>query len=374
MSHESAIRSSNPIPRVLFLLCLAGGAFYFFKHFEIHGLDRLTVHSKSASGDAIQVPYEVSDGAVTAARWRSNASNSFALTPVSTSPVSMAAGATAAGSGLPSLPASNPAGRYLKIGTWALGGFGPDKIQSAESFDRVAAVIQGYDILAVQQLRATQRDFVPQLAARASVGGRRFDFLLGPVHEASGEQLAFFFDTNRIVTDRTQLYTVADPDQRMSHDPLVGWFRAAEPPPEIAWTFSIVNVRIELPLARQETAELPRILAAVTRDGRGEDDCLLLGLFQADDVYVTATLRQAPLRAAIKGSPTDIFARHQTSNIIYHNTLTSEAIGRAGVYDFLRRENLSLADAEQVSPYLPVWAEFSPREGGELVGVGVGVN
>jgi hypothetical protein len=40
----------------------------------------------------------------------------------------------------------------------------------------------------------------------------------------------------------------------------------------------------------------------------------------------------------------------------------------------LRRENLSLADAEQVSPYLPVWAEFSPREGGELVGVGVGVN
>jgi hypothetical protein len=366
MSHESAIRLPNPLPRVLLLLCLAGGAFYFFKHFEIHGLDQVSVHSKSASSDEMQVPFSAGDGSVTAARWRSSEANSFALTPVAASsaaPVPL--------DDVPNLPVANPAGRYLRIGTWALGGFGPDKIQAPESFDRVAAVIQGYDILAVQQLRATQRDFVPQLAARASVGGRRFDFLLGPVHEPSGEQLAFFFDTNRIVTDRTQLYSVADPDQRMTHDPLVGWFRAAEPPPEIAWTFSIVNVRIELPLARQETAELPRILAAVTRDGRGEDDCLLIGLFQADDVYVTATLRQPALRAAIKGTPTDIFARHQTSNVIYHNTLTSEAIGRAGVYDFLRRENLSLADAEQVSPYLPVWAEFSPREGGELVDAGV---
>ena len=44
--------------------------------------------------------------------------------------------------------------------------------------------------------------------------------------------------------------------------------------------------------------------------------------------------------------------------------MTTEAIGRGGVVDFLRRENLSLAEAEKVSPYLPVYAEFSTREGG----------
>lgn len=353
MSDSALPSSSFSFGRALFVLGLAGGAWFFFRHFEIEGLDRLAVHPKQTFSSESSGWGSHSLTPSAAIEWSPQSSNDLVVTPVSlTSEVNESQPSVATG-------------RYLRIGTWALGGFGPDKVPSAEAFDRVANVISGYDVLAVQQLRATQRDFVPQLAARASKGGRRFDFILGPIHEPSGEQLGFFFDTNRVVTDRTQLYTVADPDQRMTHDPLVAWFRAAGLPPEVAWTFSFVNVRIELPIARQETAELPRILNAVSRDGRGEDDCLLAGLFQADDVYVLATLAQPALRTVIKGSPTDIFARHQTSNLVYNHALTTESMGRGGVFDFLRRENLSLSEAEQVSPYLPVFAEFSMREGGE---------
>ncbi len=193
---------------------------------------------------------------------------------------------------------------------------------------------------------------------------RRYEYILGEPQVPSGERLAFVFDANTVVTDRTQLYTVADPDNRLTHDPLVAWFRATAIDPRDAWTFSMVNMRIELPLARQEVAELPRIVEAVRRDGRREDDCLLAGLFQADETYLQATLARQSMEIAVKQRPTDIFARHQTSNLLYNVKTTSEAIGRAGVLDFLRQENLSLSEAETISPYLPVYAEFSPQEGG----------
>lgn len=348
----SDFSNKNTLQTTFFLVIVAGGAWFFFNHFEIQGLDHLAVHSK---------PLESTDGVdldasslTSRGNWSARLSPDLDVTPVSSLSKSVAADLT------PALPASS----NLRIATWALGGFGPEKLDSVKTIERVASVIRGFDVIAVQQLRPTQRDFVPQLLSVASGTDRRYDYVLGQVHQPSGEQLAFFFDTNRVVTDRTQLYTVADPDNRMTHDPLVAWFRANDQSPSHAWTFSFVNVRIELPLAQQEVAELPRILAAVTRDGRGEDDCLVGGLFQADDVYLLSTLAQPALRTAIRSTPTDIFARHQSSNLFYSDVMTTEAIGRGGVLDFLRRENLSLAEAEQISPYLPVYAEFSTREGG----------
>jgi len=344
---------NNPLPKMLLAIGIAAGAWYFFKNFEIQGLDNLVVNPKLPAVGGLSA-----DGSFVSAStidWSPRASSDLVVSPVST---------TLAAAESPLLVPALPATRNLRIATWALGGFGPEKLESSLVIDRVASVIREFDVIAIQQLRATQRDFIPFMLARAGGGGRRYDYVLGPVHEPSGEQLGFFFDTTRIVTDRTQLYTIADPDNRMTHDPLVGWFRASELDTKLAWTFSLVNVRIELPLARQETAELPRILNAVTRDGRGEDDCLIAGLFQADDVYLLGTLAQPSMRTAIKGTPTDIFARHQTSNIAFNDVVTTESLGRGGVVDFLRRENLSLSEAEQVSPYLPVYAEFSIREGG----------
>ncbi len=337
-------------PLAVASLVLGGG--YFFQNFQIAGLDQISVSSKIASDEVpLSSPDQISLASIQQWSGRIEPQQAEAH-QFRTSPSDTAA--------LPTLAAPS----NLKIASWALGGLGPDRIDSPETPQRVAQIIRTFDIIALQQLRLTQRDFLPQLASLASGPDRRYEYIVGEPQRPSGEQLAFVFDANRVVTDRSQLYSVADPDGRMTHDPLVAWFRAAHVDPHDAWTFSMVNVRIELPLARQEVAELPRIIEAVKRDGRREDDCLVAGLFQADDTYLHATLVRQGMEIAIKRRPTDIFARHQTSNLLYNAQSTSEAMGRADVLDFLRQQNLSLNEAERISPYLPVYAEFYPREGG----------
>jgi hypothetical protein len=51
---------------------------------------------------------------------------------------------------------------------------------------------------------------------------------------------------------------------------------------------------------------------------------------------------------------------------MFQQPATSEFTGRAGVFDIVREFNLTLDEALEVSDHLPVWAEFSVYEGGQL--------
>ena len=104
-------------------------------------------------------------------------------------------------------------------------------------------------------------------------------------------------------------------------------------------------------------------MVAIRKDGRGEDDVVLAGLFQADDAYLIPTLGGEKIQAAVSSRPTDIFGKYQTSNILVDTRMTSEYVGRGGVLDYLRLYNLNNAQAESVSSQLPVFAEFSVIEG-----------
>ncbi|MEM0925641.1 MAG: deoxyribonuclease I, partial [Planctomycetota bacterium] len=124
-----------------------------------------------------------------------------------------------------------------------------------------------------------------------------------------------------------------------------------------------VNLRVDLSRAPQEVALLPKLRSSIRTDGRGEDDVVMAGLFQADDAYLLKrTMGQGTL-AAVRSKPTDLYSRHQTSNILIDEQRTSEFIGRGGPVDFLRLFNLELAEAELVSHHLPVFADFAAREG-----------
>lgn len=358
MSHP---HSGYPVRLVLALVGLAISGIYLHQHFELHGLDQLSLHRRSGESTAGRGSFLASFLPATAAilpeepEEEEEAAEPTTLT--STAPPAR-----------PEPAAERLAPENLRIATWAMGGFSAVQANNAEVMEVFLATIQQFDIVALQQFRVVERDFLPNLMIRLQQSGRRYDYLAGPMQEpyggADAEQLVFLFDTDRVVTDRTQLYSVADTDNRLTHKPLVAWFRAAQVDPRHAWTFSLVNMRVELSRARQEVYELPRVIAAIKADGRGEDDVVVAGLFQADHVYLAATLGERNYSLAIKNKMTDIFTRHQTSNIIIDRRATTEAIGRGGVLDFLRYHNLSIAQAEQVSPYLPVYAEFSPMEGG----------
>ncbi|MGI9474719.1 MAG: deoxyribonuclease I [Rubripirellula sp.] len=354
----------NPIQVAVVVLLLVGGGWYFLRHYEIDGLDEISVSSKGdILGEETYITYRdapsvlAPDSATGTSYLPAADSNPFEATPttgktrepISTAPVTRTI-------------------QNLKVASWALDGFGPTKLSNATARQNVARVIRQFDVIALQQIASVERDLVPRLVDAINHGDGRYDYVLGhPTGpQDRPEQLAFIFDTTRVHVDRRQTYTLADPDQQMTFDPLVAWFRAAEASPTEAWTFSFVNVRVDLARAPSEVALLPEIVKAIRNDGRGEDDLVLAGLFQADDAYLLPTIEGEKMRAAVRSRPTDIFGRYQTSNLLVETATTNEYVGRGGVYDYLRTFNLNIAEAETVTSQLPVYGEFVGTEGGRF--------
>lgn len=353
----------NPIQLAVIVLLLVGGGWYFMHHYSIDGLDGVSVSAKAASQqstdyyvsyrDAPALPSDASVPALPASN-RADDENPFA--------------ASGRREVRPQGPAPIAPQQYdnLRIASWALDGFGPTKLANASARRNLARVVRSFDIVAIQQVASVERDLIPRLVEAINDGQARYDYVMGQPVGPSGrpEQLAFIFDKSKVLVDRRHTYTAADPDDQLAFEPLVAWFRAAQPSVQNAWTFSLVNVRIDLARAPSEVATLPQLLASVRRDGRSEDDVILMGLFQADDAYLLPTLGAQQYQAAVRALPTDLFGRYQTSNILIDSGSTSEYLGRGSAFDFARRLNLTTTEAETVTSQLPVYAEFCPIEGG----------
>jgi len=340
---------SNPLPNLILICILIGGGVYFALNYNVEGLDGLKIHPKSeAAGEGSE---DSLDDLLFVSADDRQTPDAYAARPSG----GTAVGGSGSGSGV----------RNIRIGSWALSGFTPSKLANDACRIHLIGVLRKFDVIALQQISAAERDLIPRLVDEVNESGRSYDFVLGdpggpPQHS---EQLAILFNVDRVRIDRTQTYTVADPQNQMTYDPLVAWFRAAEPGGETAWTFSLVNVRINLSRAPAEVALLPGIFSSVRLDGRGEDDVVMAGLFQADDSYLIKRAMGDEIAAAVRSTTTDIFHRHQTSNLLVDRHRTSEFIGRGGPVDFLRLFNLSLSEAESVSSHLPVFAEFTATEG-----------
>jgi len=389
MSHESS--GGHPIQAGLIVLCLAGAGWYFFRHYDVAGLDGVSISPKQeqpfdevgepfsfVSSTTIDRPGTPSTQAKTGGGWLGSefltavrpSEPDFEADPIISSPSDLHA--------RPAQPGIARRNRYapanIRVASWALDGFGPTKLASDLARKNLVRVVRQFDVIAIQQISSLQRDLVPRMVDainESSLGGGAplYDYVLGPPTgpDDRGEQMVILFNPARVRVDRTQTYAVADPDNQLTYDPLVAWFRSAEPEVDEAWTFSLVNVRVDLSRAPREVALLKQLFQSVREDGRGEDDVLVVGLFQADDAYLLPVVAGPNIRASVTSTPTDIYGRHQTSNILFDRGPTSEAIGRGGVYDFLRVYNLSVSQAQAVSSYLPVYAEFTSLEGSPFV-------
>ena len=310
-------------PFWLMLILLAAGGYVFVENFRVEGWDGIRVVPRQASTDSGR--------------------------PLSSD----------------QLPAQRT-GDTIRVASFNIQVFGESKAGKGHVMDILARIIREFDIVAVQEIRSLNQDVLPQLIEVVNAAGRHYDYVIGPRlgRTNSKEQYAYIFDRESIEVDRSQLYTVEDPDDLMHRAPLVAWFRVRGLPPEQAFTFSLVNIHTDPDEVSQEVNALDNVFYAVRDDGRGEDDVIVLGDLNASDTEL-GELGQIPgIRWVISKMPTNTRGTEQYDNILLHAQATNEFTGRGGVYDFLRQYNMSLEEALEVSDHLPVWAEFSIYEGG----------
>ena len=270
--------------------------------------------------------------------------------------------------GLP--PAARSEGT-IRVASFNIQAFGPSKADKPDVMEVIARTIRQFDVVAIQELRSPRPEVLQKLIERVNAGGGHYSLLVGPPvgRTQNKEQYVFIFDQATLEVDRGASYLVDDPDDLLHRPPLVGWFRVRGPAADKAFTFTLVNVHTDPDEAAQELNALDDVFYAVRDDGRGEDDLIMLGDFNADDQHMNDLGRISGVMAAISGTPTNTRQTHQYDNLVFQLPATSEYAGRSGVFDFMREYNLTLDQALEVSDHLPVWAEFSMHEGGGVPAV-----
>jgi hypothetical protein len=182
---------------------------------------------------------------------------------------------------------------------------------------------------------------------------------------SSKEQYAFIYDRTSLELDRNSIYTVDDPDDLLHREPLVAGFRVRGPPPESAFTFTLVNIHTDPDEVAAELNVLDDVVRAVRADGREEDDVILLGDLNADDKHLGELGQIAYITWAISGKPSNTRGTKLYDNILFDSKATSEFTGKSGVLDLKTEYKLTTEQALAVSDHFPVWAEFNIAEGGQ---------
>ena len=251
------------------------------------------------------------------------------------------------------------------------------------SIDLIADICRRYDVIAFQEVSSEDNSWLAQLTDRMNAMGATgttgvgaaagqktkgtrtdYSFISDREHNPGfGTQSAILFNRATVEIDQSQWYTVNDPNGLLSRKPIVGCFRAKGPAPDQALTFTLANMKIDPQRSKEELAQLAELFRAIRNDGRGEDDVLIVGDFNAGDAGLQPVRKMAGLTWVVSNRPTDTKRRGQFDNLIFSDAATVEFTGRGGVFDFMRFYNLRLDDALAISEHSPVWAEFSIFEG-----------
>lgn len=238
----------------------------------------------------------------------------------------------------------------------------------------LADICRRYDVIALQGIRLLGANSAVSLVeqmnsieATQSAGPRpSYRLLIDQARSEAGArstQLAIVYDEAAVALDNDRWYQVRDPDDILVHKPMVAWFRARGVPAEQAFTFSLANVQLDSQRPGRELRYLSELFRAIRDDGRGEDDVMIAGNFNAGDRGLAPIQQKSGLTWVISGTPTNTNRTAQFDNIVFNPAATVEFTQRGGVFDFMKHYNLRLANAHQISTHLPVWAEFSLREG-----------
>ncbi|MEC9092901.1 MAG: hypothetical protein VX438_09370 [Planctomycetota bacterium] len=223
----------------------------------------------------------------------------------------------------------------IRIASFDLNDFHDGKLETIKTGEILVQIFQQFEIIAVQGIQSSDHDALPRLMDQLRQADEGFDYVISPrsSHTAVNHQFAFIYNKRFVELERAQVYTVQDPDDVLCHDPLVGWF-SVKTGTDDAFTFSLVNVRIDPTNHQTEIGYLQKIKLAVKSDGHQEDDVILLGSFQENSIALHQRQALPAYDYVITRNTTDLAGLKQISNIAFSIQATSEFTGRTGVFDF----------------------------------------
>ena len=254
-------------------------------------------------------------------------------------------------------------------------------LKSDEPVQLLAEICRQYDIIALQNISRNDTTWIKRVTdlmnQLGSVGtqhqlaagnARRSDYVaISDRSRRNGQtQTVMIFNRQTIQLDHSKWYVVDDPDRIFKHDPMVAWFRCQGAPAQEAFTFTLACLEIDSKRPDKELQQIGTLLRAIRTDGRGEDDVILAGDFQADDRGLDAIRNQAGLTWVLSNHFTNVQRDRQYDNIVFSEAPTNEFTGRGGAIDFMQKYRLRPEDASAVAEHLPIWAEFSIYENGQV--------
>ncbi|RMF94765.1 MAG: endonuclease/exonuclease/phosphatase [Planctomycetota bacterium] len=273
----------------------------------------------------------------------------------------------AAGIPFPKLPPARSV-KAIRIVTFNVVPLDQEKILRPGVVKLLAEIVRRFDIAVLQGVDCRDRGVITTLVDEINAGGRLYSYATvpDPRRLTIARGTLILFDQQTVVIDRTTVWPVDDPERRLSFLPLMAAFQTRSANPEEAFTFSLVSVHIDPTKAALERELLDDIFRAVRDDGRGEDDVILVGDLGSDFRYIDAFRSLPDLGAVIVGLPTVLDGSRSVDNIVFDRRATVEYNGRFGIIDLVREFDITPEQALSVADHLPVWAEFSVREGGDL--------
>ena len=254
----------------------------------------------------------------------------------------------------------------IRVASFKLSGTTSEQPDQALALGVVANICLKHDVIAFQEVDGHKPGWLDELTSeisRQSGGQALFRHASDHVRVARNDpRFAFVYNSATLELEVQQAYTVADPDNVLLREPLVGWFRTRLVHPNEAFTFTLANLQLDPEHPGNEIALLGNLYDAIRRDGRGEDDVIFVGDFKSGDRALNKTRQRYGMTWVVSDQATNTMQDAQFDNIVFNQIATLEFTGNGGVIDFLKAYNLGFRDAMSISDQMPVWAEFSASE------------
>ncbi len=255
--------------------------------------------------------------------------------------------------------------RVVRIATWNLEPFDFSKVNDASVGEKIARLLQEFDVVAVQGIRSKNRAVLEALVYLIARQGGEYDYVAS-TPTAANSIAAFFYNAQTIVVDGESVSDVFDAQGRLTTPVLAANFRPNAVAPESSFTFQIINVRFSGTETDGET--LVDLLATLKKRAGGfglsEDDILVAGDFGISIQKIKGVEKIANAATLHQDQATDD-SGGSGANLLFDSVATVEYVERFGVVDLAEYFDISDAEARKIARGRPVWGDFSVYEGGD---------